>query len=158
MAEEEATCHCRLEQDAPLIRAYSSQEHAGPGDARRAAARFLEHARTVHASEVSERLAQVSELTVSELVTNVAKYAPGPYLLELELTDTVLRISVWDSSTALPQAFEADPTRPGQHGMEILEAVSQHVEVCPDRVGKRITATLPVSDHSPRPARGTSAA
>ncbi|NEB79510.1 ATP-binding protein [Streptomyces sp. SID14478] len=153
MTEQPAACHCRAERRAPLARAFSSQEHASPADARRAATLFLEHARTVHASPVSERLKQISELAVSELVTNVAKYAPGPHLLELELTDTVLRITVWDSSTDLPRTYGADPGRLGQHGLEIVNALSQQLEIHPDRVGKRITATVPVSDSAPGPAQ-----
>ncbi|MYT73769.1 ATP-binding protein [Streptomyces sp. SID8367] len=140
-------CHCRDEQGTPVARAFSSQEHSTPGAARRAATRFLDHARSEHGCEIDRSTDELCELTVSELVTNAAKYAPGPYLIELALTSVELRITVWDSNTHLPKASSPDPARTGQHGLEIVEAVSRHVEVCPDPVGKRITAALPL--HAP---------
>ncbi|MGW1922903.1 hypothetical protein ACWCQ0_26590 [Streptomyces massasporeus] len=39
---------------------------------------------------------------MSELVTNARKYAPGPCLLDLEISEGAVQISVWDSTTTLP--------------------------------------------------------
>ncbi|WP_420035994.1 ATP-binding protein [Streptomyces sp. cg28] len=144
MVQQTNRCHCRDEQGTPVARAFSSQEHSTPGAARRAATRFLDHARSEHGCEIDRSTDELCELTVSELVTNAAKYAPGPYLMELALTPVELRITVWDSSTHLPVASLPDPDRAGQHGLEIVEAVSRHVDVRPDPVGKRITAALPL--------------
>ncbi|WP_328863532.1 ATP-binding protein [Streptomyces sp. NBC_00306] len=38
---------------------------------------------------------------MSELITNACKYAPGPMLLDLELTGRTLEITVTDSSPAI---------------------------------------------------------
>jgi anti-sigma regulatory factor (Ser/Thr protein kinase) len=48
------------------------------------------------------------QLVVSELVTNARKYAPGPCLLNLEISEGAVQISVWDSSTTLPSVQLAD--------------------------------------------------
>ncbi|MEW2160986.1 hypothetical protein AB0950_38045 [Streptomyces sp. NPDC007189] len=42
-------------------------------------------------------------------MTNAVKYAPGPLLLELEVSDGAVEISVWDTDPALPAACRADP-------------------------------------------------
>lgn len=86
------------------------------------------------------------QLVVSELVTNARKYAPGPCLLDLEIIEGAVRISVWDSSTAQPSVQAADPERVGQHGLEIVMAVSQTFCVHREPVGKRITASVVLAD------------
>ena len=77
-------------------------------------------------------------VVVSELATNVCKYAPGPCLLDLEVDGSRLDITMWDSGSALPTASQADPTRAGQHGLEIVRAVSRSLEVRRAPVGKRV--------------------
>ncbi|WP_431961822.1 ATP-binding protein [Actinacidiphila sp. bgisy160] len=52
---------------------------------------FLSEAQAVHISPSSMAMAQ---LVVSELVTNACKYAPGPFLLELEVDEEVLAVTV----------------------------------------------------------------
>ncbi|OQD51671.1 ATP-binding protein [Streptomyces phaeoluteigriseus] len=88
----------------------------------------------------------VVQLVVSELVTNARKYAPGPCLLTLEVTDGAVRVDVWDSSTTLPSVRGIDPERVGQHGLEIVMAVCQSFAVHREPVGKRITATIVLAD------------
>jgi two-component sensor histidine kinase len=70
----------------------------------------------------------MAELVVSELVTNAHKYAPGPCLLDLEVSDGAVEISIWDSDPALPVPQEADPNRVGKHGLEIVMAVCRSFE------------------------------
>ncbi|WP_455569487.1 ATP-binding protein [Streptomyces sviceus] len=79
---------------------------------------------------------------MSELVTNARKYVPGPCLLDLEISEGAVQISVWDSSTTLPSVQAADPERIGQHGLEIAMAVSQTFCIQREPVGKRITASV----------------
>ncbi|MBX4178394.1 ATP-binding protein [Streptomyces geysiriensis] len=86
------------------------------------------------------------QLVVSELVTNARKYAPGPCLLDLEINEGAVQITVWDSDTTLPSVQAADPTRIGQHGLEIVMALSQTFCVHREPVGKRITASLVLAD------------
>ncbi|MGW6523582.1 ATP-binding protein [Streptomyces sp. NPDC054962] len=62
---------------------------------------------------------------VSELVTNALKYAPGPILLELCINARAVDIVVWDSDPTVPAAQAADPDRIGQHGLEIVQAVTE---------------------------------
>ncbi|MDQ0960986.1 signal transduction histidine kinase [Streptomyces sp. B4I13] len=53
------------------------------------------------------------QLVVSELVANARKYAPGPCLLDLEIIEGAVEISVWNSSTTLPSIEAAHPARIG---------------------------------------------
>jgi anti-sigma regulatory factor (Ser/Thr protein kinase) len=85
---------------------------------------------------------------VSELVTNAFKYAPGPCLLDLELAEGHMRITVWDSELVLPVTRAPEPGRVGQHGLEIVMAVSHRFEVCREPIGKRTVATVPLTDSS----------
>jgi anti-sigma regulatory factor (Ser/Thr protein kinase) len=127
-------------------------------DARRHATDFLERARadhrlSVHLS-VSAHATDLTQLVASELVTNACKYAPGPVLLELRLTLETVDVVVWDSDPTVPEARIADPGRIGQHGLEIVKAVAQDLEIRREPVGKRITARIALSD---APANGPTA-
>ncbi|MGW0425391.1 ATP-binding protein [Streptomyces sp. NPDC003015] len=127
-----------------------SQEYEGrPSDiarARDAARDFLARVQTVHGLPVSERALAMIQLVVSELVTNACKYAPGPCLLDLEVTGGSIQITVWDSDPVLPVARAADPGRVGQHGLEIVMAVCQSFEVRREPVGTRTTASVMLAD------------
>ncbi|MFE7645872.1 ATP-binding protein [Streptomyces phaeoluteigriseus] len=115
-------------------------------DARHHAAAFLERARTDRHLPVSARALDVTQLVVSELVTNARKYAPGPVLMELRLTAGSVEVIVWDSDPTIPAAWTADPGRVGRHGLEIVEAVTEELSVGLEPVGKRITARIALSD------------
>ncbi|CAM5330987.1 hypothetical protein SGRIM128S_02216 [Streptomyces griseomycini] len=119
-------------------------------EARTLARDFLASLQAVHGVPVSLRAAGMVELVVSELVTNARKYAPGPCLLDLEVTDGAVQVSVWDSSTTPPSALPADPHRVGQHGLELVVAVSETFCVHQEPVGKRITATVHLADTARR--------
>ncbi|MER6496705.1 MULTISPECIES: ATP-binding protein [Streptomyces] len=110
--------------------------------ARRHALAFLEQAHADHHLLVPARAADLVQLVVSELVTNALKYAPGPVLMELRITAREVEIVVWDSDPAVPTARAADPGRIGQHGLEIVKAVTAELFVEQEPVGKRITARL----------------
>lgn len=79
-------------------------------------------------------------LLVSELVTNADRHSNGPYILELEGTDSEVTVSVYDSSSALPRRFPKDPERIGRHGLEIVHALASEVTAERVPVGKRIRA------------------
>ncbi|MET7746675.1 ATP-binding protein [Streptomyces sp. NPDC005385] len=110
--------------------------------ARRLAVAFLHGARDEHLLPVSAKVVELTQLVVSELVTNAHKYAPGPALLRLRIITAALEVSVWDSHPHLPDILEADPARIGQHGLEIVAAIAQHLDIQPEQNGKRITARL----------------
>ncbi|MEV5085970.1 ATP-binding protein [Streptomyces sp. NPDC056159] len=95
---------------------------------------------------VSGQIMGMVQLVVSELVTNARKYVPGPCMLTLEATGGAVDITVWDSEPTLPTARAADPGRVGQHGLEIVLAVSEGFTARREPVGKRITVTIPLAD------------
>ncbi|MFF3849352.1 ATP-binding protein [Streptomyces sp. NPDC002328] len=115
-------------------------------EARHHAVAFLEDARTGHHLPVSDRVTDLTQLVVSELVTNARKYAPGPVLMELRISARAVDVVVWDSDPALPAARAADPSRIGQHGLEIVEAVTESLFMEQEPVGKRITARIALFD------------
>ncbi|MEU8651623.1 ATP-binding protein [Streptomyces sp. NPDC048737] len=114
--------------------------------ARRLTGDFLARAQREQGVPVSARTMDVSQLVVSELVTNALRYAPGPVLLHLCIVGAAVEIAVWDSDPALPVPRGADPTRVGQHGLEIVMAVAEGVDVVREPVGKRIVARLGLLD------------
>lgn len=91
---------------------------------------------------MSERTVEVVQLVVSELLTNACKYAPGPSLVDLELAEDRVEVTVWDSAPVLPVPGPADPTRVGRHGLEIVMAVCESFEVHREPVGKRMRAAV----------------
>lgn len=114
--------------------------------ARKLAADFLTRVQAHHGLPVSQRAMDITQLVVSELVTNARKYAPGPVLLDLRITGDTVEVAVWDSDPVLPIARAADVGRVGQHGLEIVMAVSRGFEAQREPVGKRITARIALAD------------
>ncbi|WP_411075836.1 ATP-binding protein [Streptomyces sp. cmx-4-7] len=114
--------------------------------ARHHATAFLDRTRAAHHLAVSDRARDLTVLVVSELVTNVLKYAPGPVLMELRATAETVDVVVRDSDPTLPTPKTADPGRVGQHGMEIVKAVTEALFIEQETVGKRITARIALTD------------
>ncbi|MFD7794724.1 ATP-binding protein [Streptomyces sp. NPDC059759] len=102
----------------------------------------MTEAREHHGIAVAMSTVEIVQLAVSELVTNVRKYAPGPALLQMRITGALLQIELWDSSPVLPAVKAPDPKRIGQHGLEIVTALAHTLTVEPTSVGKRITAGI----------------
>jgi anti-sigma regulatory factor (Ser/Thr protein kinase) len=92
---------------------------------------------TIGASTVGD-----ARLVISELVTNVVRHASGPCQVDLELVGGVLHIAVSDTHQVAPIAHAPDPRRVGQHGLEIVLAVCEGVEIEPLPSGKRVRARL----------------
>ncbi|MFE9687956.1 ATP-binding protein [Streptomyces sp. NPDC006285] len=132
--------------DAPVTASAAFEDSAGIAEARDLARDFLTTVQAKHGLPVSARAMDTAQLVVSELVTNAAKYAPGPCLLDLQISEGSVQISVWDSSPTQPSIQTADPQRIGQHGLEIVMAVSQTFCVHQEPVGKRITASVVLAD------------
>ncbi|MFI8308797.1 ATP-binding protein [Streptomyces sp. NPDC085927] len=116
------------------------------GEARHHAVTFLDQAQTDHRLPVPARARDLTQLVVSELVTNARKYAPGPVLLELCINARAVDVVVWDSDPTVPAARVADPDRIGQHGLEIVKAVTEDLFTEQEPVGKRITARIALFD------------
>ncbi|MFG1809672.1 ATP-binding protein [Streptomyces sp. NPDC049040] len=111
--------------------------------ARRLTAGFLRRAKDERGVPVSDRSLDDAQLVVSELVTNAVRHAPGPCRVLLEIIGDRLRITVRDSSAALPTILAPDPARVGRHGMEIVVALCGVLSVAhrPEG-GKHITVDL----------------
>lgn len=137
--------------EAPLARTMQTTASLG-GDgtdiaqARHLAAEFLTRMRAEHGRSVSPRAIDLTQLVVSELVTNARKYAPGPALLDLRIVDDSVEVVVWDSDPVLPVARTTDAARVGQHGLEIVLAVAQALDARREPVGKRVTARIALGD------------
>ncbi|MEV6010738.1 ATP-binding protein [Streptomyces sp. NPDC051976] len=138
--------------DAHTLRASVALDGGGAciAQARRFATDFLSQAQDTFGVPVAARTSELTPLMVSELVTNACKYAPGPVLMDLQITGGFLEITVWDSDPVLPAARAADAQRVGQHGLEIVMAVAVGFEVQREVVGKRITARLPLTEPGPK--------
>ncbi|MER7089052.1 MULTISPECIES: ATP-binding protein [Streptomyces] len=100
---------------------------------------------------VAPRTADDVRLVVSELVTNAARHAPGPGRLEIQTADRgrTVRITVWDTSPAMPQPRPVNPHRAGGHGLRIVKSLSIRLTAQRTGEGKQITAEL--SLHQRRP-------
>ena len=57
---------------------------------------------------------------------------------------------VWDSEPAVPAARPADPARIGQHGLEIVKAVTEELLIEQEPLDKRITARIALHDLATR--------
>ncbi len=110
--------------------------------ARDFASSFLDRARDELRVPVTERLSDVVRLVVSELITNASKYAPGPYLLELELTSEAARVTVWDTEPTPPVPQAPDARRIGRHGLEIVLALCLSFDIEQRAGGKRVSARI----------------
>ncbi|KAF0647726.1 hypothetical protein K701_09445 [Streptomyces fradiae ATCC 10745 = DSM 40063] len=117
--------------------------------ARDLAAAFLTRVQAQEGLPVSERALHITQLVVSELVTNACKYAPGPVLMDLRIVGDLVEVSVWDSDPVLPVAKAADAGRVGQHGLEIVMALVQGFETQKEPVGKRVIARVALFDDDP---------
>lgn len=114
--------------------------------ARHLAVNFLRRIQSEHGVAVSQRGMALTQLVVSELVTNARKYAPGPVLMHLAVDGDVVEVVVWDSDPVLPVARAADPGRVGQHGLEIVMAVAEGFGAQQEPVGKRVTARIALAE------------
>ncbi|MFJ4692980.1 ATP-binding protein [Streptomyces sp. NPDC088766] len=147
MGSEADDGDCRASGDRLLRAAFALGGNDGCiAEARHHATAFLEQVRDGHRLAVSARATDLTQLVVSELVTNARKYAPGPVLMELRIIADSVEVTVWDSDPTVPAARAADPARIGQHGLEIVKAVTEDLSVHQEPVGKRITARIALSD------------
>ncbi|MFF3918109.1 ATP-binding protein [Streptomyces sp. NPDC001852] len=137
--------HARTQADPTPLRCSRAWDDAAAGiaDARDAVATLLARVRPAP----PRRAVQDARLVVSELVTNVAKHAPGPCTLSLELLPEAgaLRITVSDTSTDTPLRRPPDPRRVGGHGLHLVAMLSRALEVTWLPHGKRVTATVPLT-------------
>lgn len=79
-------------------------------------------------------------LLVTELVTNVIRHVDGAesLLLQVELDESLLRISVRDGSPALPVPRPPGSSDPGGHGLWLLAAVAHRWGIDEHGSGKQV--------------------
>ncbi|MER7769184.1 ATP-binding protein [Kitasatospora sp. NPDC096140] len=84
-------------------------------------------------------------LMVSELVTNACLHAPGgPRELRLRWDGARLRVEVADASPVLPRLRPyADPSRPGGHGLRVVDRLSLAWGSQPEDDGKLVWLEVP---------------
>ncbi|MER5968484.1 ATP-binding protein [Streptomyces sp. NPDC002055] len=131
------------EQCGPPLSCASAAYDGRPGTiaaARDFAAGFLAETQAAGGAAVTAQTVGVVRLVVSELVTNALKHAPGPCWLDLDITGDTLRITAWDTGSALPAVLPHDAGRVGQHGLEIVVALCRRLEIEQQTAGKRIRA------------------
>ncbi|MFF0191269.1 ATP-binding protein [Streptomyces sp. NPDC005244] len=119
-----------------------SEDSSSIAQARRFATTFLTTAGSNGTVATTADTVQIIQLIVSELVTNARKHAPGPAVLHLRITGTVVQVELHDSSPVLPVAHAHDPRRIGQHGLEIVAALASTVTVERLVTGKRVIAEV----------------
>ncbi|MFE2052394.1 ATP-binding protein [Streptomyces sp. NPDC059459] len=136
--------------DVPVDPLRQAAHYSGePGCIARArafASLFLDQLRTEWCATIGPRADGAVLLVVSELITNADRHSKGPYILELEGTDATVAVTVYDSSGAVPERFPRDPERVGRHGLEIVHALAEAVVVEHVPVGKRVRATIPLTE------------
>ncbi|PZT70224.1 ATP-binding protein [Streptomyces sp. SW4] len=131
----------------PLRRAaHYTGDPGSIAEARSFASVFLEQLRIEWCATIGPRADGAVLLVVSELVTNADRHSKGPYILELEGTDSTVTVSVYDSSGTVPRRFPRDPERVGRHGLEIVHALAREVVVERVPVGKRVRAVVPLHE------------
>ncbi|WP_306768251.1 ATP-binding protein [Streptomyces sp. S1] len=109
---------------------------------RRHAGAFLDRMRTEYGLPISQRVRDLPELVVSELVANAHKYALGPLLMQLRIGADGVDVVVWDGDPAVPTVRAADPGRVGRHGLEIIKKVAEKLFAEREPVGKRVTPRI----------------
>ncbi|MCT9932328.1 ATP-binding protein [Planotetraspora sp. A-T 1434] len=71
-----------------------------------------------------EKVTDVAELLVSELVTNALCHARGPIRLALSATEGMLRCEVEDGGTVLPRLYNAHEDDEGGRGLCLLDMLA----------------------------------
>jgi anti-sigma regulatory factor (Ser/Thr protein kinase) len=105
-----------------------------------------------------EDLIPVTELLVSELVTNAIKYAKGDILLRLILESGNLACEVHDSSPALPRVLQVDKDAENGRGLHVVSQLASRwgarrthsgkVVWCEQTLSETVMAALAVADEA----------
>ncbi|MGW0905660.1 ATP-binding protein [Streptomyces sp. NPDC002853] len=89
-------------------------------------------------------------LVVSELFTNALRHGGGVTRFEVNVAGDVLRVTVGDRSTDLPQQRPtADPRTStggsGGYGWPLIRELATEITLVLEDCGKRVTVTLPLN-------------
>ncbi|SNS71098.1 hypothetical protein SAMN05216276_101495 [Streptosporangium subroseum] len=89
----------------------------------------------------------ITELLVSELVTNALCHAHGTIRLTLSLQDGLLRCEVEDSDSALPSVYQAREDEDRGRGLHLIDLLSCCWGSIRTATGKVVWFELPVRAH-----------
>ncbi|MFG3226901.1 ATP-binding protein [Kitasatospora sp. NPDC048194] len=123
--------------------------HGSIGAARAVTRDFLA---ALHRARPSDdpRAADNILLAVSELVTNAVRHTAGPGRLHIDFSeDGRVRVTVSDTSTAVPEPRQPQPDGTGGYGWPLLEKLADALTVVPHESGKHIHAALPWPGRAP---------
>ncbi len=134
----------------PRLRASYALDAGGAwiAQARHLAAEFLTRARVEDGLPVSERVVEITQLVVSELVTNARKYAPGPVGLDLRVFSDTVEVVVRDGNPNAPRP--GTPT-PGGWGSTAWRSSWPSPRPSTSARKPRARASPPVSPSPPEP-------
>jgi len=93
-----------------------------------------------------EDLLPVTELLVSELVTNAIRYAQGEIRLHVILEPESLVCEVHDSSPALPRVLQVDKDAENGRGLHVVSQLAQHWGARRTHNGKVVWCSQPVPE------------
>jgi anti-sigma regulatory factor (Ser/Thr protein kinase) len=91
---------------------------------------------------------EITELLVSELVTNALCHAHGTIRLTLSLQDGLLRCEVEDSDPALPSVYQAREDEDRGRGLHLIDLLSCCWGSARTPMGKIVWFELSVRAHS----------
>lgn len=123
-----------MEQRAAALRAVQLELDPVPGAAPRARAALAQ----LVAGTVMEARGADAALALSELVTNAVLHGRQPIVLELELREAGLRVSVCDGNPVSPSFSMLDPTAVTGRGLLLISATADSWGVEPHAGGKSV--------------------
>ena len=91
-----------------------------------------------------EALVDTVTLVVSELVTNAVTHTRGPVTLEVERLADAVRVSVSDSSSAVPEHRDPGPREEHGRGVHLVDVLASRWGTTPVGGGKQVWAELDV--------------
>lgn len=83
-----------------------------------------------------DELVSSAELLVSELVSNTVLHTSGAPLVEVRLTDDLVRVEVYDTDASMPRRRVPDADSPGGRGLLLLDRIASRWGADPVDDGK----------------------
>ena len=104
--------------------------------------------RTLRTWDQPDRIIEIAELVVSELVGNAVEHGGGIAELALSFLDDVIRVDVVDHNPDLPVVLSPEPIEDRHRGLLIVSALSTKWGTDQIGTGKSVWAELPLAEPS----------